>query len=54
MLEQLPAIITFCAGRYNAHRHIRPGLAKAFLAILSQASDLRLSRADPKRTCWIG
>jgi hypothetical protein len=33
--EQLLAIINFCAGRYNANRHIRPGLAKAFLAMLS-------------------
>jgi hypothetical protein len=49
MPEQLPAIITFCVGRYNANRHVRSGLAKAFMAILSQASDLRLYRADPER-----
>jgi hypothetical protein len=49
MPSQLPAIITFCAGRYNANRHSRPGLAKAFLAILNRASDLRLFRVDPER-----
>jgi len=43
MSDQLRQIVAFSSKRYNDNRNCRPGLAKAHLAIINRANDVRLS-----------
>ncbi len=43
MPDQIQQIIAFCSKRYNASRNSRPGLAKAHLAIINKANDVKLN-----------
>ncbi len=49
MTDRIRQITAFCAKRYNENRATRPALAKAHMAIINTAHDLRLSALDPER-----